>query len=193
MDTPQVNKIELRDHDAIKAAVTLGFASDPLLRFFFDAPHKYLRSFSEFMNEFLSLSIPAGGAFADNNFSGGSIWLPPGVHLDDEQLSHTFSDIPEERLETVLAILAKFSEYHPEEDHWYLAFIGVDPSKQGQGLGSLILKEALKKVDEDGLVAYLESSNPMNMSLYERHGFETMGRVEINGSPPVHPMIRQPR
>jgi hypothetical protein len=71
MDTPQVNKIELQDHDAIKAAVTLGFASDPLLRFFFDAPHKYLRSFSEFMNEFLSLSIPAGGAYADNNFSGG--------------------------------------------------------------------------------------------------------------------------
>jgi len=193
MDIPQINKIESKDHDAIKASVTLGFSSDPLLRYFFREPHKYLRSFSEFMDAFLSLSIPAGGAYADSNFSGGSIWLPPGVHLDDDELSHTFADIPEERLETVLETLAKFSEYHPDEDHWYLAFIGVDPSKQGQGIGSLILKETLKKVDEDGLVAYLESSNPMNMSLYERHGFETVGRIEIKDCPPAHPMIRQPR
>ena len=35
MDTPQVNKIELRDHDAIKAAVTLGFASEPMSGFLF--------------------------------------------------------------------------------------------------------------------------------------------------------------
>ena len=95
MDIPQINKIESKDHDAIKASVTLGFSSDPLLRYFFREPHKYLRSFSEFMDAFLSLSIPAGGAYADSNFSGGSIWLPPGVHLDDDDLSHTFADIPE--------------------------------------------------------------------------------------------------
>ena len=41
--------------------------------------------------------------------------------------------------------------------------------------------------------AYLESSNPKNMSLYERHGFESMGRIQIGDSPPAHPMIREPR
>ena len=30
--------------------------------------------------------------------------------------------------------------------------------------------------------AYLESSNPRNMSLYERHGFESMGKVQIGDS-----------
>ena len=33
--------------------------------------------------------------------------------------------------------------------------------------------------------AYLESSNPKNMSLYERHGFESMGRIQIGDSPPA--------
>ena len=54
----------------------------------------------------------------------------------------------------------ELGKYHPEEDHWYLAFIALDPSKQGQGLGSLNLKVALKLVDEQGKIAYLESSNP---------------------------------
>jgi len=31
------------------------------------------------------------------------------------------------------------------------------------------------------------------MTLYERHGFETMGRVEFGDSPPAHPMIRYPK
>ena len=61
------------------------------------------------------------------------------------------------------------------------------------GVGSFILKEALKHIDELGERAYLESSNPRNMSLYERHGFESMGKVQIGDSPPAHPMIREPR
>ena len=35
-----------------------------------------------------------------------------------------------------------------------------------------------------------EQRNPKNMSLYERYGFETMGRIQIGDSPPLHPMIR---
>ena len=35
-------------------------------------------------------------------------------------------------------------------DAWYLEYLAVDPSKQGSGLGSLILKESLKVIDELG-------------------------------------------
>ena len=98
----------------------------------------------------------------------------------------------EERIEFVSKFFEEFSNYHPD-DAWYLAFIGGDLSKQGLGVGSFILKEALKTIDERGERAYLESSNPRNMSLYERHGFESMGKVQIGDSPPAHPMIREPR
>ena len=55
------------------------------------------------------------------------------------------------------------------------------------------MKHALEKVDLDGLPAYLESSNPRNMSLYKRYGFETMGQIKVGSVPPIHPMIRQAR
>ena len=102
----------------------------------------------------------------------------------------TFEFIPENRLEDVLQSFEEFSEYHPK-DAWYLAFIAVDPSQQGSGIGSFILKEALKMIDEKNEKAYLEASSERNMSLYERHGFECLGRIQINDSPPAFPMIRQ--
>ena len=55
------------------------------------------------------------------------------------------------------------------------------------------MKHVLAIIDESGLPAYLESSNPQNISLYERHGFEVVGRIQIGASPPVHPMLRSAR
>ena len=83
--------------------------------------------------------------------------------------------------------------YHPEEPCWYLPIIAVDPFYQGKGYGSQLMKHALSRVDEDGLPAYLESSNPRNISLYERLGFEIMGQIQIGTSPIVTPMIRSAR
>ena len=56
------------------------------------------------------------------------------------------------------------------------------------------MKYALEEVDSDGLLpAYLESSNPRNMSLYKRYGFETIGQIKVSDVPPLHPMIREAR
>ncbi|MGZ9111899.1 MAG: GNAT family N-acetyltransferase, partial [Rhodoplanes sp.] len=37
------------------------------------------------------------------------------------------------------------------------------------------------------------STNPRNMSLYLRHGFEALGTIRIGSSPPLVPMLRRPR
>jgi GNAT superfamily N-acetyltransferase len=71
--------------------------------------------------------------------------------------------------------------------------LGVDPARQGQGLGGLLLKHAARWFDRDGVVAYLESSNPRNVPLYRRHGFEALGRIQVGGSPVFTPMRRDPR
>ena len=92
----------------------------------------------------------------------------------------------------MFAVLEEMEKYHPE-DAWYLAIIGVDPAYQGTGIGSQLMKKALERVDSEGLTAYLESSNPRNMSLYERCGFEVIGQIQIGECPVIHPMIREAR
>jgi ribosomal protein S18 acetylase RimI-like enzyme len=83
--------------------------------------------------------------------------------------------------------------FHPEEPHWYLPLIGVDPSHQARGYGSMLMKHALERCDREEKLAYLESSNPRNLSLYIRHGFELIGTIQVADAPPVFPMRRKPR
>ena len=189
---PKIIRAQKQQKDKIKGVLKLGFSSDPLIRWVFPDPNIYLVNFDTWMDEFSKISFSNDVVFAEENFYGASIWHPPGFEFDETCLYPTLEWMTEERIEFVSQFFEEFSNYHPD-DAWYLAFIGVDPSKQGLGVGSFILKEALKTIDERGERAYLESSNPRNMSLYERHGFESMGKVQIGDSPPAHPMIREPR
>ena len=78
-------------------------------------------------------------------------------------------------------------------DHWYLAFLGVETARQGQGLGSILMKQSIRHVDEQGMPAYLESSNPQNIPFYQRHGFEVIETIEVDDFPPITPMARPAR
>jgi ribosomal protein S18 acetylase RimI-like enzyme len=83
--------------------------------------------------------------------------------------------------------------FHPDEPHWYLPLIGVEPNAQGRGLGAALLRHALERFDREGALAYLESSNPRNIPLYERHGFEIVGEIRVGAAPVMTPMLRRPR
>jgi ribosomal protein S18 acetylase RimI-like enzyme len=91
------------------------------------------------------------------------------------------------------AMADAMEKHHPEQRHFYLAFIAVAPRLQGMGLGSAMLEATLKRVDEAGVPAYLENSNPKNTALYERHGFVQQKSIEPKGAPPLIAMLRDSR
>ena len=191
MQSPNIIRAQASDKDQLKSVLKLGFANDALIRWVFPQAKGYLNSFDQWMEEFSKAAFKHDIFFAEESFAGASIWHPPGEVFDESVLEPTFNDIPAERLEAVAQFFEQFESFHPE-DAWYLAFIAVDPAKQGQGIGSFLLKEALKMIDEKGHRAYLEASNERNKSLYERYGFEMVGKVQIGDSPPAFPMIRDP-
>jgi GNAT superfamily N-acetyltransferase len=83
---------------------------------------------------------------------------------------------------------------HPQERHWYLNVISTLPARQGQGLGAQALAPVLARADAEGVPAYLESSNPRNMTLYRRHGFvELEHTIDLPDGPSLFPMWRTPR
>jgi ribosomal protein S18 acetylase RimI-like enzyme len=129
-----------------------------------------------------------------DDFLGGSLWLPPGVGPDGDALEAlTLETLAEPALSEVGAIMEQIGAAHPEGPHWHLALIGVDPTYQGRGIGSTLLRYALARIDAERLPAYLESSNPANVPLYRRHGFEVIREVRVGGSPLVFPMLRVAR
>ena len=190
MNTPKIVKSSAADLEPVKAVLTLGFSSDALLRWVFPDSSSYLKCFDVWMEEFSKIAFENNIVYSEENLFGSSLWHPPGVEFDNSVLESTFEYIPEDRVEVVIKFFEEFEKYHPD-DAWYLPFIAVDPSQQRKGIGSFLLKEALKMIDEKGDRAYLEASNESNKALYERHGFVEIGRVQFEDSPPAFPMIRE--
>lgn len=60
---------------------------------------------------------------------------------------------------------------HPHYRHWYLWFLGVEPERQGTGLGSVLLRSLSRKAEVDGVPCYLETDKPSSVKIYERHGY----------------------
>ncbi|MFM8862623.1 MAG: GNAT family N-acetyltransferase, partial [Acidimicrobiia bacterium] len=94
---------------------------------------------------------------------------------------------------TGLRLLDAVEKAHPTEPHWYLALLGVDPSRQRSGLGSALLRPVLEQCDESGAAAYLETQKPDNLAYYARFGFEERDRITVGDSPPVWLLWRDPR
>ena len=174
--------------------VVAAFITDPLARFAWPSPHDYLQSMPLCVREFATGSFEHGSALVAANFCGSALWLPPGVHPNAEALEQLFRDTAKpEHLDDVLATVEKMGEWHPDEPHWYLPMIGVEPNAQKRGIGGALMSYGVSRCDQEGMPAYLESSNPRNISVYERHGFQVMGEIRVGEAPVITPMLRRPR
>ena len=96
------------------------------------------------------------------------------------------------RLPRVLRGLGQVELRHPSERHMYLAVLGVDPGRQGQGVGSQLIRPGLDLCDRERLPAYLETGKEANLAFYGRHGFEVLDRLELPKGPPVWFLWREP-
>ena len=180
------------DESGAISVLTLAFTVDPMARWSLPDPATYLAVFSSITKAFGGSAFGKGSAYIADGFAGAALWLPPGVKSDEESLKRLFDENTKDDIKKDMqGIFEQMEKYHPTEPHWYLPMIGVDPAHQGEGIGSALMTEGLKAVDRDGSIAYLESSNPRNISLYERHGFEVIGEIQSGNSPVVRPMLRK--
>ena len=195
MEMPQVRKAEAAELDKVLHTVTLAFSADPLMRWIFPPAPAYLDSWPGLVRAYCGSAVAAGTSWITADHGGAALWMAPGTSPDEELMGAYIAEhIRPEILEEFGALLGAMDEYHPhDEPCWYLAFIGVDNAHQGKGLGGALMKTMTQLLDKEGTLAYLESSNPANISLYERHGFERMGEIRVGSAPLVTPMIRHPR
>jgi ribosomal protein S18 acetylase RimI-like enzyme len=193
MIMPIVKTATASDEALAIDVVVLAFSADPATRWTWPDPQQYLRYFPRFVRAFGGKAFTHGSAYYVDSYAGAALWLPPDVQPDEDALitllQHTVS---EQSQKDVFAVFEQMGRYHPSEPHWYLPLMGVDPFHQGKGLGSALMQQALLACDRDHTPAYLESTNPKNISLYKRHGFEVLGTIQVGTSPPLFPMLRTP-
>lgn len=194
MTTPIVKTAKESDEAGIIDALKLAFASDPATRWVWPDPQKYLLHFSSFAKAFGGKAFAYESAHYVGNYYGAALWLPPNVYPDVDLLTALLqSSGSDAAKKDGPEVFERMSTYHPHEPHWYLPLLGIDPLHHGKGLGSALMHHAIVMCDRDNKFSYLESSNPKNIPFYERHGFELLGTIQVNTSPPLFPMLRKPR
>lgn len=190
---PVISSYDIRA-EAATSVVTLAFSTDPVARWMYPDPDQYLENFPRFIKAFAGKSFEKGTAYLAPDFAGAALWLKPGVEPNQDALIGLIWDSTSSEVQKDLfPILEQMDKFHPKYPHWYLPMIGVEPGRQGSGVGSALLQHSLANCDADGLPAYLESSNPKNISLYERFGFEEIGIIRSGDAPPLIPMLRKPQ
>jgi GNAT superfamily N-acetyltransferase len=136
-------------------------------------------------------------AWAGDEIAGGTIWLPPGRWLAPVPVQllalpgylRAFG----RRFGTASALTQALIGIHPREPHWYLQTIAVDPDHQGYGIAGSLLRSRLRRCDQSGQPAYLESSKLSNVPIYEHFGFATRPAPRLpDGAPVITPMWRPP-
>ena len=142
--------------------------------------------------------LPHGEAWLEES-GGVALWTPPGAW--NVGAYHMLAMGPAllaavgARRALARAVAAqRVQERHPKKPHWYLFAIGVEPERQGRGIGSALLRVVLERCDADRAPAYLEASTETNARLYERHGFAVTEEFRMaSDAPPVWLMWREPR
>lgn len=178
--------------EAVMDTLMLAFAADPVFRYWWPRASDYLTTARAFAHARGRPAFANGTVTIAGDFDAAAIWLAPGVEPDSPLSSDDDDD--DSAAGAIAAELGRrIAAWHPEAPHWYLWMIGVEPGRQGRGFGSALLAHTLRQVDEEGAVAYLESSDPKNVPLYERHGFEVLDIIRAADVPPITPMLRRAR
>lgn len=127
----------------------------------------------------------AGGAArvtrddANGRITGVALWLPPGAYpvpasRQARQLLELAPTLPWTApiLPELLRSQRVMRPGHPHEPHFYLRVLGVDPPRQGEGIGVALVRPVLEEADRRGVGAYLTTAVEANVAWYARFGFE---------------------
>jgi GNAT superfamily N-acetyltransferase len=187
---------------ASSAVLTRAFDDDPVFRYLYPTSRRRRWACRGFLQAIVRDGLPFGEVWAaldDGAIVGAAGWLPEGAYPPSRWRAarqlvaawqalltpHTFRD--------GLRYLTETEKLHPKGPHWYLAVIGVEPERQGEGLGGKLLDAVLGRLDETGMPGYLETSTEGNVAWYRHHGFELQHEVRpASTGPPVWTMWREP-
>jgi GNAT superfamily N-acetyltransferase len=171
-----------QDICAAAGVLARAFHADPPFVHFLPDPLTRAALLPEFFSRFVRYGQLFGKVDAiPENPQAVSIWLPPRntdlmpererrAGLDD--LPTVFGQESFSRFSTFLSHMQDLHHRVMPIDHWYLAFLGVDPVSQGRGFAKALLETVLASAQRDGLPCYLETFLARNVPFYQHHGFK---------------------
>jgi ribosomal protein S18 acetylase RimI-like enzyme len=189
---PVVRRADAADVRALVDVLARAFDDDPVPNYLFPGDRRRRMGLRRFFSvQLRHMYRGRDEVWTTDDLGGAALWAPPDKARPGlSELLHLLPVAPfltglGRRAPDAGRLLAAVDRARPRETHWYLATLGTAPDRQGQGIGSSLVRTVLEKVDAQGLPAYLESSKERNLAFYARFGFEVTGEIHAPGGGPT--------
>ena len=195
-----IRRVSAAERDTLVSVLVRAFDADPVANYLLRQDAKRARAFELAFGTLVDhLILPEGEAYLAGDADGVALWCPPDRW--EVGLGRTLPMVPSlaravglSRALKMARAMAVVQDRHPKEPHWYLFAIGVDPERQGRGIGGALLAHLLEREDVRAAPAYLEASTEGSSRLYERYGFQTTEVLHMaHDAPPLWLMWRPAR
>ena len=192
LDTPPgpvaVRPVGPAEVPALAGVLARAFARDPMVTWPLvaadDLPARIRATFEAVDTPFAA----EGWMFEAADGLGVMTLLPPGSSAREEELAEAtapgvaaLSPDAGDRYERFWAWIWSML---PDEPHWLLDQLAVEPDAQGRGIGGAMIRHAIETAEADGLPLFLETAVPANLALYRRFGFEVFAQGDAPGGGP---------
>ena len=200
---PEIRPATPRDVGACATVLARAFQGDPGGIVIDPDPAGRAEMFRGFFRVFVAASLSEGAdlVVAGEPIEGVASWFGPERHEPSGEamyahgLGGVLGRLGPERSQRMLAMTGEIERQHERlitGPHFRLDFFGVDPSRQGSGIGSVLIEHGHRIADERGLPCYLETFTEPNVRYYERRGYRIVGEYRVGDGVPVYGMVRPP-
>lgn len=203
MPAPKIVRVGESQIDAAADILARAFHDDPPMVYAIPDTAERARLLPALMKRFVTYASMFGEPLTTGDKPEAiALWLPLVEFDTPEQDRQAGMDqIPQilgaenfARLMHIANIAERFHKAAAPGTHLYLQFLGVEPSRQGQGLGSALIRPMLERADAQRLRCYLETFQPRNVPLYQKHGFRVViEEVEPHSGLRGWAFLRDPR
>jgi GNAT superfamily N-acetyltransferase len=199
METVDARVVGPADADPVAETLALAFFADPVWSWVFGDPTRRHEQLVALWGLFVAAAVDHGWVWTTPGYGAATLWIPPGrpelAEPYASQLAPLLDGLVGPRAALVTEVFERFEAAHPhDEDHFYLSLFGTHPDHRGRGIGMGLLAANLARIDDAGMPAYLESSNPANDRRSGSVGFERHGEFTLpDGGPTVTTMWRPAR
>ncbi|MGI5519355.1 GNAT family N-acetyltransferase [Micromonospora sp. CA-259024] len=189
MTAPEIIIATPADRDAVVGSLVAAFVKDPVLRYLFPDEETYPRYAAAFFGQLFDKRVHRSSIWTIGGGASVAIWEPPAGSLTGSPEGGFAAHYPADVLARVQGYDEAVHAALPTFPFWYLGVLGTHPDSAGRGWGRAVMRAGLDRAAADGLPAILETSNPANVELYRRAGWEVVDSL----SEPVPTWImRQP-
>jgi ribosomal protein S18 acetylase RimI-like enzyme len=179
-----MNKANYHDKSRLVDILTQSFKDNRSVNYIIKQDKYKLQRIDELMNYSFKLGNKFGKTYVSNDRNACAIVIYPDRKRTTSKsmlwdIQFILKSIGIGNIRKAIKREAAIKKFHPEIPFTYLWFIGTEPSEQGKGIGTALMKKIISESEKLNRPIYLETSTESNIPWYQKFGFKIYQELDF--------------